>query len=252
MSFKVISLNIWQGGMRFDKIVKFLKNEDADIVTLQEVFSGNRENLARRFKTVIEFKQFFKNYKFVFSADQFQVIGLDKIDRGNLVFSKLKILSHKTYFYNAPYGEVNEKTTKDFSNNPRNLQYVQIQQNESVINLYNTHGVWGFDNSDTNRRLHMAKFIIDKVKNKKNVILCGDFNVDWKSKTISIIEKRLINVFKNELKTSFNLTIKKRGKFKSSVVDMIFISKDFKVVNRNCPKIDISDHLPLIVKLKLL
>lgn len=39
--------------------------------------------------------------------------------------------------------------------------------------------------------------------------------------------------------------------FAISVVDMIFVSKNIKVIDKNCPNIDITDHLPLICTLEI-
>ncbi|MBI3620306.1 endonuclease/exonuclease/phosphatase family protein [Candidatus Roizmanbacteria bacterium] len=41
MKLKFLNLNIWLGGMLFRSALKFLKAENADIITLQEVYNGH-------------------------------------------------------------------------------------------------------------------------------------------------------------------------------------------------------------------
>jgi len=45
MEIKVICLNLWQGGNLMPGILEFLKNEDADILFLQEAYSGTDPGL---------------------------------------------------------------------------------------------------------------------------------------------------------------------------------------------------------------
>lgn len=252
MNFKLISLNIWQGGLLLDQAIQFLKDEDPDIIALQEVFNSDTLSLDKRFRTVQILKAEFPEYNFSFSADQFQNIDSENVDRGNLVMSKFKIKSSKAHFYDIKYGEVNEENRVDFTDIPRNLQHVEIEFQNSTINLFNTHGIWGFDNADNPRRTNMANIIVNESKGKANVIVCGDFNVDQNSNTIAIIEEQLKNIFKNEYKTSFNLKHKEDGGFAVAMVDMIFISGDLNVLKHARPEVNISDHLPVVAELELI
>lgn len=251
MTFKLVSLNIWQGGLLLDQAIQFLKDENPDIVALQEVFNSDTLTLDQRFRTVQILKKNFPQYNFSFSADQYQNIESENVDRGNLVMSKFKIKSSKAIFYDIKYGEVNEENRVDFTDIPRNLQHVEIDFQNSTINLFNTHGIWGFDNSDNPRRTNMANIIVNEVMNKQNVIVCGDFNVDQNSNTIAIIEKQLKNIFKNEYKSSFNLKHKQDGGFAVAMVDMIFVNDDLKVLKHTRPEVNISDHLPVVAELEL-
>ncbi|MBI3620307.1 hypothetical protein HY214_04160 [Candidatus Roizmanbacteria bacterium] len=97
----------------------------------------------------------------------------------------------------------------------------------------------------------MSKVIIDEIKDKENIILAGDFNVKPKTKTITDIENYLVNVFKNELKSTFNMRQKTDPGYATAVVDMIFVSRNFKVAKHSCPDIDVSDHLPLVAELTI-
>jgi len=177
-----------------------------------------------------------------------------KIDHGNAIFSRYPIKNHQVYFFDLKYAVVDwikAHKLNRFEHFPRNMQWIQLKINYKLLNIFNLHGIWGKDGKDNPRRLKMSELIVDKVKNKEKVILSGDFNMDPNTKTIHNIEKELKNVFKNKLKSTFNIKYKKDPIFSKIVVDMIFISRDIKIVEKNCPQVDISDHLPLIIVLEI-
>ncbi len=101
----------------------------------------------------------------------------------------------------------------------------------------------------------MSKIIVEKIKDKKNVLLAGDLNVLPNTKSISNIEKHLKNIFKGKVKTTFNVKRKAGQKttpiISEIIIDYIFASSDLKIINSHCPQVDISDHLPLICNFEI-
>jgi len=65
------------------------------------------------------------------------------------------------------------------------------------------------------------------------------------------ISDHLTNIFGNELKTSFNMRRKDNPGYATACVDMLFVSSDIKVMDKVCPDVDISDHLPLVATLRI-
>lgn len=256
MRLKYLQLNIWRGGELFDALLEFLKSEKVDIMALQEVYDGKNPQLPNKFQTMEILKNEFKDHFFSFSPTWSDNRSNGKFEVGNAVFSKFPIVSSKTVFYKEKYREVTEEA--DFANKnnykifityPRNLQMVEIRLGQVNVNVFNTHGVWGFDAEDSERRLEMSKTIIKQLKGKENVILSGDFNVKENTKTIGNIEKLLKNVFKGELQTTFNtrqMQKKNIVNFIPQVVDFVFVSEDLKAVQHYSPEADVSDHVPLV------
>ena len=127
---------------------------------------------------------------------------------------------------------------------------MEIDANGTNLHVFNTHGVWGEDGNDNERRLAMGEMIIKAILGKEHVILGGDFNTDEKSQTIANIEQHLPNIFKGERTTSFNMRRKNPAlNYSTGIVDFIFVSSDFKVISHASPDTDISDHLPLLATL---
>jgi len=248
MRIKFLNLNIWLGGKLFDNTLEFIKKEDPNILILQEVYDSKDQELERRFRTMeILRKELGFPHNF-FSSACYKIMDGAKLESGNAIFSKFPIASKETLFFDVSYGEkpTFEDPDGDYTYTPRNMQHAEIDLGSNKLNVFNLQGIWGFDPEDNERRLKTSEDIIKAIKNEENVILAGDFNVSENSKSIGNIEKYLKNIFKNELKSSFNLKQKTNPIFADLVVDFIFTSKNLQIVDHYCPQVDVSDHLPLV------
>lgn len=251
MIIKFITLNLWNGGILMNHIIEFLKKENGDIIALQEAYDENNIVRETRYRSVSVLKKEcgydYSTFSPAFLDDRKEPFAKN----GNCVLSRFPIESSRSIFYDVPYGRFPSGLT-DYSFNPRNLQFVKINLCKSILNVLNTQGIWGFDSYDNERRLNMSEIIIKEIKNKQNVILTGDFNVNPNTETVRKIENHLGNIFRGELKTTFNLKRKeKSGNFASSVVDMTFVSNDIEILEHYCPDVDISDHLPLVCRFEI-
>lgn len=250
MFFKFLTLNICHGGRPIKKMINFLKEEKPDVLVLQEVYDGKERFLVENFHSfdILKRESGFKYGSFspLFSM----IIKKQKVPQGNAIFSKFPIISSSLTYFDHQYGEFDFENwfeLKDYSFVPSGLQHCKIEVDKTIFNVFNIHGIWGVDGKDNEERFKMGEIILKKIKNKQNVILAGDFNLNPDTQTVNSIERELKNVFKNKLKTTFNLKRKKvPGDWKNAVVDMIFVSKNVKVLEYHCPQADISDHLPLV------
>ncbi len=252
MQIKVITLNVWNGGTLFDSVVSFLKKEDPDLLALQEVYNGHDPNLAANFRTIEQLKKKLSLPFYAFSPAYLHILEVGRIEQGNTIFSKFPIKREQTTFYDILYKDrLGEGGPKVYALISRNLQHAQIEVGEKELNVFNTQGIWGYDGKDNPRRLKMAQTIIKYIQGKKNVILCGDSNVDQHTQTMRNLEEYLTNVFKGELTTTFNLKRKTKGDYARAVVDMMLVSPNIRVLDHYCPDVDISDHLPLVANLEI-
>jgi endonuclease/exonuclease/phosphatase family metal-dependent hydrolase len=253
MIIKIISLNLWIGGVFLDKIIDFLRQENADIVLLQEVFDGRDETLKPQYRTLQELEKALTYPHAQFAPAFLEDVDGKKIVQGNAVLSQFPLKEVSTVFYDVPFGErIDERWA--FSETPRNLQHVAAEVNGRQLHLFNTQGIWGEDGRDTPRRLAMATTIMREVAASKPVVLAGDFNVEPDTETMQAVRNSLKDVFYSELTTTFNTAEKdliKYPGYATSVVDMMFVSDDISVVKHHCPEVGISDHLPLVAEIEL-
>lgn len=255
MPLKALNLNLYEGGLLLEAAIAFIKAENPDIFCLQEVYNGLGSSLAPNFRSIELLTAAFPDYHYFFSPELLSVTPVGKIDVGNAIFSRFPFTRTETHFFGIPYSEHPQKpTTKDWSKNPKNMQLIEFAFNNQIITIANLHGVWGLDGGDNPARLAMSEVIVSQIKNRPHTLLMGDFNVKPNTQTIGAIEKHLVNVFKNELTTSFNLKHKDLATYPgyaTAVVDMFFASPDWKIVSKATPNVDVSDHLPLVCEVSL-
>ena len=251
MKLKFINLNLWSVGGMFNRALNFLIQEKADLITLQEVYDGRGTKLAAGFRGLNLLKSGLDLPYCSFAPALTDNRPEGKIVQGNAIFSRWPIISSKTIFFDVPYNDNYIAAPDNYFYVPRNLQQLKIKAGKINLNIFNTQAIWGLDGNDTERRLKMSEKIVSQIKNKVNVILAGDFNVNEGTQAILNIEKHLSNVFKNERPTSFNMKQKSQPGYATAVVDFVFTSKAIKVIRHQSPLVDVSDHLPLICLLEI-
>lgn len=228
-----------------DNAIEFIKQENPDIVALQEVYNGSGTDLPKKYRSWEILKQSL-GYPYTHFAPAFcEAKDFGQIDQGNAILSKFPVVGSKITFFDVPYGSrVESSGAYEFT--PRNLQHVQLDLGSTRLNVFNTQGIWGRDGLDNKRRLAMAQIIAEELGNLQLTILAGDFNVFSNTQSIGFIENKLKNVFP-DLKTSFNMQHKPKS-FLPGVVDMVFISGDVSLKAQSCPQVNVSDHLPLLIE----
>lgn len=249
MNIKVICLNMWFGGKLFSNIEPFIKQEQADILGLQEVYNSEIQPLEERWHAIGNLAQIL-GYPYYAFAPAFKWNNRPA-QNGNAILSKYPIVYAKSFFYDEPYNGNYQEIVGDYRITPRNLQHAEIQINDQNLHFFNTQGIWGFDGNDSDRRLNMGKIIAEHVAGKTPALLMGDFNVQEGTKTAGLIEAHMKNIFKGELKTSFNMQHKKDGGFATAVVDMIFASPDVTVKNKKVATENVSDHVALVAEIEI-
>lgn len=254
MKIKFISLNVWIGGVLFDNIVDFLKKEDADIVVLQEVLQSNDKALPVQYRTLDVLKDRLGYHYATFQQMLIDDFPWGEVANGHAILSKFPIVSSSGIHFD-------DKTSTTHSMPfdpaawpliPRGIQHAVIDSPAGDLNIINFQGVWDLDGDNASaERERMVATILREIKDKKHVIVAGDTNARYTNPAMRIIEEQLTNVFGDSLATTFNMRRKTNPGYATSVVDMIYTSADFTTVERNCPDVDVSDHLPLVATLEI-
>lgn len=251
MRLKFLCLNVWNGGKLFDALAAFLAAERADVLALQEVRNSTDSALPRDRRTAIVLQEQL-GYPHAHFAPAFLDHRVSPAAvTGNLILSRFPILRSEATFGDIPYGApFLHGDTGDYRRTPRNLQHCELEANATTVHIFNTQGVWGRDGNDNPRRLAMGEAIAQAVAPHPNVILAGDFNVQDGTQTLARIERHLRNLFTGERTTSFNMRRKTNPGYATAVVDMVFASPTFRVLEHRQPDVDVSDHLPLVCVLE--
>lgn len=246
MRIKILSLNLFEGGVFWDNIEKFIKRENFDILCLQEVYNGDAKQ-PPNFQSITKLQKLLPQYYFHYSPEMYEIWPEGQGDGGNAIFSRFPIIKTNTVFLHREYDRfVRSQHGSGFTHYPKNMVYAKIKVVNLELNVFNLHGIWGLDGKDSDERLVMGEKIVNEINGKKNTILTGDFNINPNTKTIASIEKHLTNVFKGDFKSTFNIKHKNNPGYANAVVDMMFVSSDLKIIEKMSPLDDVSDHRPLI------
>lgn len=255
MKIKFLTLNIWNGGQLFDNVIKFLQEENPDIAFFQEVYDGGSPNQERRFRSVDFLHGALPALKYSVFGPTLIDHGNNDLPWGNAVFSKFPIVSKNNILFEDKIGDFNFVTRHDFQNVVQGMMGAKIDVDGKTIDAYSLHGIWGTHGGDTFERQVMGEKIIESLKGTLPLIIAGDFNLDPTTDFVKRIcdELSLVNLFGTELVSTFNMKHKdpKATGYATAAVDMIFASEGLNVVSKEMPKVDVSDHYPLIATLEI-
>jgi len=252
MKIKVVTVNLWLGGILIDSIIEFLKAQNADLVLMQEVYNGEDPELEQQYRSMQVLQQALGYPYADFVADYRDFDQTDgKAQRGNGILSKFALTSHDPIYFDTPYSETYRDVPEQFPDCPRDLQHVTAATPDGMIEVFNIQGVWDLDGDRySDKRQKMAQTVIQEVKDLPYVILAGDTNAKPTNQAIIDIEQHLKSVFeKDELQSTFNMRRKDNPGYATAAVDMILVSPSMRVVEKSCPDVDVSDHLPLVAVL---
>ncbi len=255
MRFKFVSLNLWFGGILLDDVIAFLEKEDADVVVLQEVFQTNDKKLPAHYRT-LESLNSRLNYPYQdFAPAVLDAYPWGNILNGNAILSRFPIKEKTVTFFDQTLDLNNSRKPfdpKEFPLTPRNLQHAVLEVADTELNVFNLQGVWDLDGDHVSpQREKMSQTIREQTSGKSHVIVAGDTNARYTNPVMRKLEDNLTNVFSDSLSTTFNMRRKTDPGYASSVVDMIYVSRDITTLASECPDVDISDHLPLVAEFEI-
>lgn len=249
MQITYLSLNIW-GGRLLHTLIPFLKEQQPDILAVQEVYNGSEPTLPDSLRSYSLIAQALEFPFHTFVPAFGHVLLEGTVDRGNAIFSKFPLMAQKTLFFTVPYNS-SLVEAYPYDTTPYLMQHNLVAlPHGKIMHVYNTHGLWGTDPHDNERRLKMSDMIVQEVSQKSPLILSGDFNVKESSQTIQRIARNLQNVCVGKAHTTINHR-RKPPEFAPYVIDCMFVSSDIQILTSAILDVDVSDHLPLLCTLDI-
>ena len=226
---RVLTLNTWlvpwakDKKERRKKIVNFLKEKDYDVINLQEVWF---------FLDKYYFISRLKSYGYESSGTFFvNKTGLLTFYKGRLLKSSVK------YFKDNEYNSWKESFARKGS------LYLKIKLRGEAYEIVNTHLMDCSLTGSQEVNKDNLKKLMDFIKEKKNVIMTGDFNLFNKN-----MKKIRTLKFANTEKTFLKSKNKYAEKFNEKL-DYVFY-KGLKLKSSEIIKKDFSDHYGISVDFK--
>ena len=207
-------------------IYNYIRKNNIDIIGLQEVYSKLLKDLKVQIK---DRYNLIGKYRFI------SKILLNRVNEMNPIITKYDIITNKTY--NLPHLPSLLK---------RIVTKAVIDYNGKKISIYNTHLDFKYDKVKKKQLDKIYKLI---KKDNNPIILFGDFNLKNNKEIFNNFTDKLeeLSIYRVHLdEKTF-----KESKYKREI-DHIFISKDFKLLNKEVVKdLEISDHFPVLIDVEL-
>ena len=159
MNLKIFSWNIYCHNKNFNGALRFIDQQEADVVCLQEVpvlIAGKLKR--RRGSYVTEVKARHR--------------GRKKIKTRNVIMSRFPIKEHGSF----PFEKKEQRSIKSRVSNlhgPSEFHYVDIKTGKRKVRIFNSHLEC---NTSPRMRADQFKQIVKKSHKSKTNIYCGDFN----------------------------------------------------------------------------
>src|SRR6185295_9824987 len=230
---KLIQLNIWQGRILI-AVSRFLKEQDADIVCMQEVFSSDVYIPTLEALNSLENLQKNLGYEYLYyePALSFETAGV-AVRTGNAILSKYPLEDCRAVFTNNSFHHVDDWATN--KPNTRNLQLAKVVLPEGKsITLANHHGYHEPNDIGSEKTVEAMKIAANELKKTEGpLIFAGDLNVRAESPAMRVFDGWL-----EDLTASHHVedTLTVFGKVSGVPCDHILVSEDVQV-----KKFEVSD-----------
>jgi endonuclease/exonuclease/phosphatase family metal-dependent hydrolase len=264
-SFKILTFNVrlfdrynWLKDKEVShEIFDFIDKESPDIICFQEFFTRYKGELSEN-----EIVNHLKNTKYCHikytvskpGASSFGIATFSKFPiakRGDILFEKSYNLCIFTDL--VIYGD----TVRIYNNHLQSIRFIKKNYEfiDSLKLRYNEEEVsgilditnrmkWAFE-----RRANQAEKVAAHMRlSPYPVIVCGDFNDTPVSYTYRVMSQNLNDAF---VLAGSGLGNTYLGKFPSYRIDYIFLDKRFDAFNYRTPKLDLSDHYPVLCRMAL-
>jgi len=249
---KVIQVNIYKGKY-LDALIEFLKKEDADFVTMQEVTAGAMGNHQDKKAVLFEIIRDSLGMHGVFHNDVRLASDLESL-HGNAVLSKYPIVESDQIILKEfrPFTDKEFNNPEFFPDFPRSIVDASVDFNGKLLHVLSVHGAWTAPPTDTPDALRQAELIAKHLKSLKSpFLLGGDMNTTSDMQVIKIIETAAVNLLQGSGITYTTHPTMHKIAPRKLAVDYIFASKEFKKISIEAPEVLVSDHLPVVAELEM-
>lgn len=246
-----------------DPLKAFLKKHasNVDIFCFQEVYHGSEQAKNRwnqksnygemRMNIYSEVSEILEDHiGFHAASVEIESEG-EQIPYGIAIFIKknLELIAQGTYEVFERYENLDvEENMKKIGIWNRLLQYATINHNGSPLTIFNLHGLHtGKGKDDTRDRLKQSEQVKKFMQNHPGQkILCGDFNLNITTESLTLLEDGMKNLVKE-----FGITSTRSHHYLHAVkfADYLLVTPNIHVIDFNVLDDVVSDHLPLFIEI---
>ncbi len=244
----ILSLNVW-GGQRHDDLLSFIeaRRESVDVFCLQEMFTNT-----------VEPNDFFRNIVVLDLAEQLKdvlpnhtlALGPSRDTTGEqlafFVANQLPILKQEQ---RQLYKRRDLLVHPGLPEESVYLLAITVKTASHPLAIAQLHGYWEKDQGEDKppRDEQITKTLEFVEAQHTPVVLCGDFNMNTKTRGITRVTEKLRNLTQEHGITS---TRPQSNPYRDTVGDYMFVSPELAVKSFAVLPDVVSDHLPLLVEVE--
>lgn len=236
-NLKLVNLNI-EGDKHLSQVSDFLKNENPDIVCLQEILSKDVEY----FKNLMQMDGTFAPTTAIKRENKLQITP--GTEWGIMVLTNLKPVTYSTYYYAGSKDALPEFKDDYHNSDCRALIIMSYETEGKKYQVANTHFTWSQGGTTSDMQRQHFKKLLDIISPFDNFILCGDFNAPRGLEIWDELAKRYRDNIPQNITTTIDQNLH-RAQGIQLVVDGIFSSPSFKVEDVQV-KDGLSDHMAIV------
>ena len=220
----------------FSALISFIQQQDADILVLPESrINSTNKNLRKKLDKIYPY-----NLGSEYEANEFYL--------ETYVFSRYPIINVKQYDNRYIY----EVDINLFDNYTIKLLACHLESNQSNSSFRKGEGFINNIKKGYEARNKEVKMICDSLSQYQGpLIIAGDLNDISGSKTLNTLQKEL-NLNDAWWKSGFGYGATSFSKHLFFRLDHILFSHHFKSTSIEIPKVDFSDHYPIVTNLEIL
>lgn len=249
MRVKVIQINIWHGRL-LDALLDFLREEDPDVVTMQEVTAGSENDGPDTSVDPFAYLRDGLGYRGAIG------IAHESNDRGvrtycgNAVLVKGDVRSHRTIWLRAPRRGARWQPPHAQPHFPRFAIEADAVVGGRSLRVLAVHGAWTQEPMETPEKLRQARRLATHLRSLGDTpfLLGIDANMPPSSAVVQTLDAVARNaVHGSTITRTTHSTIHVIAKTKPAglLVDYIYTSPHFRVVQIDAPEVAVTDHLPV-------
>lgn len=232
---KIVSLNI-EYDRHLDRIIPFLKEQQPDVILLQEVLRKDVDILEEA-----------TGQKGVFTVQNILSFEHGDFLFGMLILSGLPILKKETIYYSGDDIHLVRMHTGEPEKTTRALSIIEVLKGDQRYCLVNIHFTWS-PKSRPNAVQHQdLKSVLQHLSKIPEFILCGDFNAPRGTAIFDAIASRYKDNIPLNVVTTIDKNLHKAGDL-GIVVDGIFTTPGYQVEAIKVLS-DLSDHCALVAEI---
>lgn len=235
---KIICLNI-EMDRHFERILPFFKEQQPDVILLQEVLGKNKELLEKA-----------TNMYGIYTIQN--IICSEKTEDylGLLTLSHLPIIKNDHIFYRGDGAQLIRMTEKEPEKTARALTMIEVVKDHQKYCILNTHFTWTPNGQPNEDQYQDLQYLLTHLTQIPEFVFCGDFNAPRGTPIFDTLAANYKDNIPAHISTTIDKHHHRRGDL-GIVVDGVFTTPGYEITELQVID-NLSDHCALLTTVNVL